>query len=348
MGEELATELEAGGHGARVRVKLPRGNLEGNITQAVGPQAQVRGVLKCMENGIKTHRMVTERVDRSACRVVEDLLTWHDRDISADVVQQVEFQREARNQSDYLDKTVVEMMLKWGLFGHTVNQGLMPCSKRHWVASVWEYTFLLGEWETVKHEEEPLVSLLQLLSQQGQGEARKREGRRETRATKFLPVDPALDDNIFVPIHLKNGKHWLLASIDVQAQKMQLFDCLQRYGRQWRGQIHNILRVWFLASVRKLRATGAVIKEELQWGIDICTVDLKYYGSTRAEISQLCSRLEAGRLEKRAPDITQLLGGETLSSLAALNTTVDGGLKGSQLRWCWSSGDAKRPATTMR
>ena len=46
---------------------------------------------------------------------------------------------------------------------------------------------------------------------------------------KFLPVDPALHDHlIFVPIYLKNGKHWLLASINVQAQKMQLFDCSQR------------------------------------------------------------------------------------------------------------------------
>jgi len=55
------------------------------------------------------------------------------------------------------------------------------------------------------------------------------------------------------------------------------------------------------------------------------------------------SRLEASRVEKRAPDRTQLPGGETLSGLAALNVTVDGGLRDSQRRWYWSSGDAKAP-----
>jgi hypothetical protein len=65
----------------RVRVKLPRGTLEGNITCAEGPQAQVRGVLRCTEHGVKTHRLVTEMVEWSACKLVEDLLTWHDHDI---------------------------------------------------------------------------------------------------------------------------------------------------------------------------------------------------------------------------------------------------------------------------
>ena len=49
----------------------------------------------------------------------------------------------------------------------------MPCVKRHWVASVWEHTHFLCEWKTVKDDEELLVFLLQLLSQQGHGEGQK-------------------------------------------------------------------------------------------------------------------------------------------------------------------------------
>jgi hypothetical protein len=61
----------------------------------------------------------------------------------------------------------------------------------------------------------------------------------------------------------------------VQAQKTQLVDSSKRYGRKWlwRGQIHSILWVWFFASVKKLRATGAAIKEEPQWEIVTRTGD---------------------------------------------------------------------------
>jgi hypothetical protein len=249
-------------------------------------------------------------VNWNACRVVQDRLTWHDHDIPAEVVQRVEFQRKARIQSDYLEDTVVKMMFKWGLFGPTADQGLMLCAKRHWVASVWEWTYLLSEWETVKDEEEPQVSLLQLLSQQGHGEGRKRGGG----AIKFLSVDPAFYDHIFVPIYLKSGKHWLLASVDVQAQKTQLVDSSKRYGRKWlwRGQIHSILWVWFFASVKKLRATGAAIKEEPQWEIVTRTGDpfrmlwiYQGWNPLRYESTKVRSKLEAGRLEERPPDIGQ-------------------------------------------
>jgi hypothetical protein len=68
--------------------------------------------------------------------VVEDFLTWHDHDIPVEAVQRVEFQHDAKNYSDCLAGTVVEMMLKWGLHGNTADQGLMPCAKRHWVAAL--------------------------------------------------------------------------------------------------------------------------------------------------------------------------------------------------------------------
>jgi hypothetical protein len=195
--------------GLRVRVKLPQGSLEGNVIHVEGPQVQVRGTLKCMEKGAKTRKSVTETVAWSNCKVMEDSLKWHDHEIPAEAVQRVEFQQDARNYSDCLEGTVVEMMLKWGLYGHTADQGLMPCAKRHWVASVWEYTFLLKTWDTVKDEDEPLIALLQLLSQQRQGARRARGTGPETKV-KCLPVDPALYDHIFIPIHLQHGRHWLL------------------------------------------------------------------------------------------------------------------------------------------
>jgi hypothetical protein len=214
-GDAMGTELEADEEviGLRVRVKLPQGCLEGNITHVEGPQVLVRGTLKCMEKGTKTRKSVTETVAWSDCKVVEDSLKWHDHEIPAEAVQRVEFQQDARNYSDCLEETVVEMMLKWGLYGHTADQGLMPCATRHWVASVWEYTFLLKAWDTVKDEDEPLLALLQLLSQPKQGDKRVR-GTGPATKVKCLPVDPALCDHIFILIHLQRGRHWLLASID--------------------------------------------------------------------------------------------------------------------------------------
>jgi hypothetical protein len=67
-------------------------------------------------------------------------------------------------------------MLKWGLYGHTADQGLMPCAKRHWVASVWEYTFLLKTWDTGERE-----SVLFIGTQFSQ-----RRGRAPDRATATL------------------------------------------------------------------------------------------------------------------------------------------------------------------
>jgi hypothetical protein len=268
--------------GLRVRVRLAQGSLEENIIHVEGSKVQVRGTLKCMEKGAKTRKSVTETVTWSNCKVVEDSLAWLDHDIPAEAVQRVEFQQDARNHSDCLEGTVVEMMLKWGLYGHTAEQGLMPCAKRHWVASTWEYTFLLQTWDTVKDEDEPLVALLQLLSQQRQGARRARGAGPQTKVP-CLPVDPAMYDFIFIPIHLEQGKHWLLASIDVRERKMQLLDCSQKYSSRWRGQIHSILWVWFVASVRRLRAMGTVIQEEPQWGIDMDHVNLLDVAELRAE-----------------------------------------------------------------
>jgi hypothetical protein len=255
----------------------------------------------------------------------------------------VRFQHDAKNYSACLEETVVEMMLKWGLHGHTANQGLMPCAKRHWVASVWEYKLLLKTWDTVKGEEEPLIALLQLLSQQGQGAGRVRGTRPETKV-KFLPVDPALYDLIFIPIHLQQGRHWLLASIDMKARKMQLHDCSQRYGSKWRGQIHSILWVWFVASIKRLRATGVAIQEEPQWGINTCNVNLQDVEELPGLRSPgVRSQLVESRLKKCAPDITRLLGGIALSRLAVLNITVEGERPNSQRQWSWSSDDAEAP-----
>ena len=102
----------------------------------------------------------TEEVELKACRFVEDRLTWHDHDIPSTAVRRVEFQKNAKQTSDFLEETVVEMMLKWGFYGHTADQGLRPASTRQWVASVWEYPYLLQAWNTVKDSDEPLIELL--------------------------------------------------------------------------------------------------------------------------------------------------------------------------------------------
>ena len=274
---------------------------------------------------------------------MEDFLTWHDHDIPAEAVQRVEFQQDARKYSDCLEGTVVEMMLKWGLYGHTADQGLMQCAKRHWVASVWEYTFLLKTWDMVKDEEEPLIALLQLLSQQRHWAGRARGTGPETKF-KCLPVDPALYDHIFIPIHLQHGRHWLLASIDVKARKMQLYDCSQKYGSKWRGQIHSLLWVWFVASIRRLRAMGTAIQEEPQWGIDTGIVKMQDVEELPGLLSSgVRSNLVESRLKKCAPDITRLLGGAALSRLAVLNITVEGERPNGQRQWRWSLDDAEAP-----
>jgi hypothetical protein len=164
--------------GLRVRARLTCGNLEGNIIRVEGSRVQVRGALECGGKGVKTCKLVTEEVELKECKIVEDSLTWHDQYIPSAAVRRVEFQSNARHDSDFLEETVVEMMLKWGFYGHTADQGLRPASTRQWVASVWEYPYLSQAWNTVKDNDEPLIELLQLLSQQEQGPHQKRKQRR--------------------------------------------------------------------------------------------------------------------------------------------------------------------------
>ena len=147
----------------------------------------------------------------------------------------------------------------------------------------------------------------QLLSQQEQGPQRKRDGRSGTKV-KYLPVDPALYDFIFIPICIAQGKHWLLASIDVQKREMQLLDCSKNHSGKWRGRIHSILWVWFVASVRRLRARGAAIQEEPQWRIDISHVNLLDVAELPGlRSSQVRNHLVECGFKKCAPDIAKLL-----------------------------------------
>jgi hypothetical protein len=309
--------------GLRVRARLTCGNLEGNIIRVEGSQVQVRGALECGGKGVKTCKLVTEEVELKECKVVEDSLTWHDQYIPSAAVRRVEFQSNARHDSDFLEETVVEMMLKWGFYGHTADQGLRPASTRQWVASVWEYPYLSQAWNTVKDNDEPLIELLQLLSQQEQGPHRKRGGGPGTKV-KYLPVDPAPYDFIFIPICIAQGKHWLLASIDVQKREMQLLDCSKNYSGRWRGQIHSILWVWFVALVRRLRARGVAIQEEPQWRIDISQVNLlDVVELPGLKYSQVRNHLVECGLKKCSPNIAKLLGGAERGCLAALNITVD-------------------------
>jgi hypothetical protein len=123
---------------------------------------------------------------------------------------------------------------------------------------------------------------------------------------------------------------------------MQLYDCSQKYGSKWRGQIHSLLWVWFMASVRRLRAVGTAIQEEPQWGIDMCNVDLQNVEDLPGLRSPgVRSNLVESRPNKCAPDFTRLLGGVALSRLAVLNITIDGVRPKSQRQWRWSSDDAE-------
>ena len=125
---------------------------------------------------------------------------------------------------------------------------------------------------------------------------------------------------------------------------MQLYDCSQKYGSKWRGQIHSLLWVWFMASVRRLRAVGTAIQEEPQWGIDMCNVDLQNVEDLPGLRSPgVRSNLVESRPNKCAPDFTRLLGGVALSRLAVLNITIDGVRPKSQRQWRWSSDDAEAP-----
>jgi hypothetical protein len=125
---------------------------------------------------------------------------------------------------------------------------------------------------------------------------------------------------------------------------MQLHDCSQRYGRKWRGQIHSILWVWFVASIKRLKATGVAIQEEPQWGINTCNVNLQYVEELPGLRSPAVrSQLVESTLKKCAPDITRLLGGIALSRLALLNITVEGERPNSRRQWSWSSDDAGAP-----
>jgi hypothetical protein len=171
--------------------------LEGNVIRVEGSRVQVRGTLECREKGVKTCKLVTEEVELKECRIVEDSLTWHDQYILSAAVRRVEFQNNAKHGSDFLEETVVEMMLKWGFYGHTADQGLRPVSTRQWVASVWEYPYLLQAWNTVKDSDEPLIELLQLLSQQEQGPLGKGVGGLKPKSSIYLSIRRCTTSSLF-------------------------------------------------------------------------------------------------------------------------------------------------------
>lgn len=125
---------------------------------------------------------------------------------------------------------------------------------------------------------------------------------------------------------------------------MQQLDCSQKYGSRWRGQIHSILWVWFVASVQRLRSIGAAIQENSQWGIDMGNVNLLDVAELPGLRSlAVRSHLVEGKLKKDAPDITRLIGGEARSHLAVLNITVEEEKPNSQKQWRLSSDDAEAP-----
>jgi hypothetical protein len=64
MGAELVTELATGGNGGKGTGESATRE-SGREHHTRGPQAQVRGVLNCMENGVKLHTKISFRLQVS-------------------------------------------------------------------------------------------------------------------------------------------------------------------------------------------------------------------------------------------------------------------------------------------
>ena len=154
-----------------------------------------------------------------------------------------------------------------------------------------------------------------------------------------LQVNPAFHRNIYIPIHLDGGDHWLMACIETRTRKLQLLDCSQEFGRAWRGRLHALLWVWFLASVRRIRKEHEDNVREPIWSIDLSRVRLKDLellpGFNRANIQEL-TRMRTD-VTSTIEGARRVLGTEGLGQLSLLNIEVRWGGEAGEDRWQWSA-----------
>ena len=323
--------------GSRVQVKIPEGDMVGNVIGWEERRVVIQGV--CTKGNDGSIINMDERemeevvmrvnVDEQDCKIIDDRLQWGDRTIRMESLLRVRHQERAANQEDYMEDSVLMAMLRWGMHGASEIAGLRAQMHNDWLVDSFTFEKVQEAWQAVKRNPGPLVSLLGSLGHQ--------EVHRKMKATQ-LQVNPAFHRNICVPIHLKNGNHWLLAGIDTRARKLQLLDCSQAFGRAWRGQIHALLWVWFLASVKRVREEHGDDVEEPIWSIDlsqVCLSDLELLPGFHREGIKALEKMRTERSGTIA-GARKVLGTDNISQLALLNIELRWGGEAGDDHWQWS------------
>ena len=323
--------------GTRVRVKIPKGDMVGNVIGWEERKAVIQGV--CTKGNDDSVIDIEERemekvimrvkVDEQDCEIIDDWLQWGDCNLQMEALLRVRHQERAAHQEDYMEDSVLMAMLRWGLHGVSEMAGLPAQVHNDWLVDSFTFKKVQDAWREVKRNSGPLVSLLRSLGHQ--------EVYRRMKGTE-LQVNPAFHRNIYIPIHLERGNHWLMAWIDTRARKFQLLDCSQAFGKAWRGRIHALLWVWFLASVKRVREEHGDNVKEPVWSIDLSQVhlsDLELLPGFHHENIQALTRMRTDRTSTIA-GARRVLGTGNIGQLALLNIELRWGGEAEDDHWQWS------------
>ena len=335
LSEQQQRELEDQHLEPGTRVQLG-GSLRhslGNVIKVTGSKVHVRTFRE------DEKKMEDARVERADCAVVPDTLQFPGVKLERTNLQRVRFQPTPEGSSDYLEEGVVEAVLRWSGYGSTMRAGLQAVDGRFWMASPWEYSNLLEAWTNCQDTPYPLSSLAN-----GIGSI----GLRRIRQMQRMALDPAVYDDILLPVRLRAAKHWLLVAINNKSRTMSLLDCSQEFGKKWRGEVHALTWAWFLGVHRHLRAKGESRVQEPQWTVDISTVNFDDLsglpGFTPLAISEL-RQLQKHRLTLERT--RQVLGDEAWSQLSNLRIQLCAHVAPrSENAWQWSTPAPSIPQQT--
>ena len=324
--------------GTRVRAKIKEGDMIGNVIGWEEQRVVIQGACTKRNDGSVINIEEQERekvmtratVDEKDCEIVEDWLQWGQSTLQMDALLRVRHQIRAAGREDYIEDSVLMAMLRWGLHGESESVGLPAQVHNDWLVDSYTFKKVQLAWQVVERNSGPLVSLLESLGHQ--------DVHRKMKGTE-LQVNPAFHRNIYIPIHLDGGDHWLMACIETRTRKLQLLDCSQEFGRAWRGRLHALLWVWFLASVRRIRKEHEDNVREPIWSIDLSRVRLKDLellpGFNRANIQEL-TRMRTD-VTSTIEGARRVLGTEGLGQLSLLNIEVRWGGEAGEDRWQWSA-----------
>ena len=324
--------------GTRVRAKIKEGDMIGNVIGWEEQRVVIQGACTKRNDGSVINIEEQERetvmtratVDEKDCEIVEDWLQWGQSTLQMDALLRVRHQIRAAGREDYIEDSVLMAMLRWGLHGESESVGLPAQVHNDWLVDSYTFKKVQLAWQVVERNSGPLVSLLESLGHQ--------DVHRKMKGTE-LQVNPAFHRNIYIPIHLDGGDHWLMACIETRTRKLQLLDCSQEFGRAWRGRLHALLWVWFLASVRRIRKEHEDNVREPIWSIDLSRVRLKDLellpGFNRANIQEL-TRMRTD-VTSTIEGARSVLGTEGLGQLSLLNIEVRWGGEAGEDRWQWSA-----------